>query len=500
MFHGFGLLRRRTLLGVLAGLAVVGLGAVPAAAAPFVYSTTYPPGNSGIPPKIFQFDAPSANREALQPLSPASISLPNAQSGAGAWQAAVSPEGNSLYAVNFGAPGMVWQLNINPSTGKLSPKSPATVTIPADSANAVVLTPDGKSAYVSNGNNTISQFNVSRGTGKLHPKSPASVAAGKGPGAEAVSPDGKSLYVISGAHGGSVLQYNINGKTGKLSRKSPASVAANGAGAEAVSPNGKSLYVISGAHGGSVLQYDINRKTGKLHPKSPAKVAANGAGAEAVSPDGKSLYVTSGSSTVLQFNINQKTGRLSPKSPASVSAPGASTIAVTPDSESAYVIGDGVLQFNINRTTGTLSSKSPASVFAGHYPQAVVVSPDADVSVKVRAPASIRRGSELTYAIKVKNAGPSHAWQVKLTDRLPSGTKFVKLSAPRARCTSPKAGATGATVTCKLGRLRPGKGAKVRIVVKVIAKGTISNLAKVTSVTPDPLSSNNTTTAHTKVK
>ncbi len=133
----------------------------------------------------------------------------------------------------------------------------------------------------------------------------------------------------------------------------------------------------------------------------------------------------------------------------------------------------------------------------------MAVTPDADVSVKVRAPASITRGSELTYAITVKNAGPSRAWSVKLTDRLPRGTKFVKASATRGRCTSPKAGTRRGTVTCKLGRLKRGDSAKIRIVVKVTAKanqGAITDRSNVTSVTPDPLRRNNTATAQTKLR
>ncbi len=86
----------------------------------------------------------------------------------------------------------------------------------------MALTPDGKSAYVTNSDRTISQYNINPTTGKLHPKSPATVAARYGPGAIAVSPGGKSAYVLDG---NAVSQYSINPTTGKLSSKSPAKVA-----------------------------------------------------------------------------------------------------------------------------------------------------------------------------------------------------------------------------------------------------------------------------------
>jgi uncharacterized repeat protein (TIGR01451 family) len=181
-------------------------------------------------------------------------------------------------------------------------------------------------------------------------------------------------------------------------------------------------------------------------------------------------------------------------------------VAVSPDGKSAYVTvsdDDAVLQYNIDPSTGTLHPKSTASVDAGNTPEAIAITPDADVSVKVSAPASVKGGSGLTYTVTVANLGPSSAWQVVLRDYLPYGTQFTKASTAEGHCTGPKSGAHGGTVTCKLGTIRAGKTAgPQRIQVKITAKaaqGVVTDLATVGSVTPDPVEGNNSATVQTKV-
>jgi hypothetical protein len=121
--------------------------------------------------------------------------------------------------------------------GALSPKNPATVATDIR-PGVVVVSPDGKSAYVTGyrpllpctppfcGGHTlppgyVAQFDVGAG-GTLSPKSPPTVAAANFPHAEAVNPDGKSLYVAEDYNPGgtSFLQYDV-GPGGTLSLKSP---------------------------------------------------------------------------------------------------------------------------------------------------------------------------------------------------------------------------------------------------------------------------------------
>jgi anti-anti-sigma factor len=117
-------------------------------------------------------------------------------------------------------------------------------------------------------------------------------------------------------------------------------------------------------------------------------------------------------------------------------------------------------------------------------------------------PSSVTSGSDLTYTIKIANAGPSEAWRVTLTGHLPYATRFQKASATGGRCSGARAGARGATITCHLGTINSGGSRHVRIQVKITVTASqqvIASTAKVKSVTPDPLRSNNTATVHTKI-
>ena len=136
----------------------------------------------------------------------------------------------------------------------------------------------GNSAYVTNiGMDTVSQYTIDPTTGALHPKVPATVPtfALLEPVGIAVSPNGKSAYVVNYPTG-KVSQYTINPTTGALSPKTPATITTDGGpGGIAVSPDGKSAYVTNDT-ANTVSQYTINQTTGALSPKTPATVAAGG--------------------------------------------------------------------------------------------------------------------------------------------------------------------------------------------------------------------------------
>jgi uncharacterized repeat protein (TIGR01451 family) len=273
----------------------------------------------------------------LRPKSPATM-----PTGSGANGVAVSPDGKNAY-VAVASGNTVSQYSIDLATGKLSPKSPPTV--PAGHAPAgIAVSPDGKNLYVVGGgcndkpppcrdnHGTVLQYSIDPATGKLLPKSPATVPTGHTPGAVAVTPDGRSAYVTEALHG-TVLQYSVDPATGKLLPNSPATVP-GGPGAVVVGPDGKSAYVADG--NGTIWQYSINPTTGKLSPKSPGTVAT-GHQVEAIviSPDGKSAYLPSETaSKVWQYSIDPASGKLSPKSPATVAAGlGSAALAVTPDAD-----------------------------------------------------------------------------------------------------------------------------------------------------------------------
>jgi uncharacterized repeat protein (TIGR01451 family) len=467
--------------------------AVPAAAAPFVYVANKGRGKIY---NVSQFDAPVNRGGALTPLAPATVTT-----GPIAEAIAVSPQGNSAYVVSEGSHGSsvneVSQYSIDPITGNLTPKSPATVAT-GKGAYDIAVTPNGKSAYVTNSQaRTVSQYGINLTTGKLTPKSPAKVAVGGIPLLVAVTPDGKFAYVVrlksNTDFRGDVLEYRINHRTGVL-RSRPVATVVTAPGAEgiAIAPDGKSLY-ISNVMPGGVSEFTINPTTGKLTPKSPATVATGpGAHDLAVAPDGKNAYViTVGDDTVSQYRIDARTGALSSR-PASTAATvlHPQSIAIAPDGKSAYVTSENdgkVSQYTVDPTTGKIAPMSPATVATTSGAFGVAVTPYANLSATTSAPAAVKHRS--TLSITVSNAGPSNAWTLALTDHLPSDTRFLKASTTGGRCSGPKVGTAGATVRCRLGKLKVG--AAWRIQIQVTGKtghGILTGKPKLTSVTPHTLS------------
>jgi 6-phosphogluconolactonase len=361
---------RRWLLGaVLAGCLA---WAAPAQAQPFVYVSTSA--------SVFQYDAMAGS---LSPLTPASVPLGGANPFG---MVAVSPDGRSVYVPASDA-NAVFQYDVG-ATGPLTPKSPASVAA-GDMPAGVAVSPDGKSVYVANGfsNNpaTVSQYDVGAG-GVLTPKSPATVTTLPGPAGVAVSPDGKSVYVTNAfSNPGEVSQYSA-GAGGALVSKSPATVPTNvGFGGEpegvAVSPDGRSAYVVNGGFvrgGGSIAQYSVGAD-GALSPKTPAGFQAGSVPVGvAVSPDGRSVYVADRlNNDVLQYSVGAD-GALSPLSPAAVVAgSNPSAVAVSPDGKSVYVSNSGgntVSQYSVG-ADGALTAKNPTTVAAGSFPIGIAVSP-----------------------------------------------------------------------------------------------------------------------------
>ena len=121
--------------------------------------------------------------------------------------------------------------------------------------------------------------------------------------------------------------------------------------------------------------------------------------------------------------------------------------------------------------------------------------PSADLAlIKVASPNPVFFGSNLTYTITVTNRGPNDAASVTITDALPSRVTFVSAGASQGSCTQ-----IAGTVTCDLGTVANGSTATVSVVVIASHQGIVTNRASVTSVTTDPLSSNNTGSAVTAV-
>ncbi len=375
----------RAPLAVLAAIAALALVALPAAArADGVYVV------NDIDNTVSQY---ASSGGLLAPLVPPTVAI-----GAGAYSGlAASADGRFVY-VDYGT--SIAAFSVNATTGALTAGPVFTGSV---GLSNLALSPDGRSLYAGGSDNNLYQFDVDPSTGALTPKTPASVVTAGSPFGVAVTPDGHSVYAVDEVQN-EISQYDVDPTTGVLTPKTPATVAT---GAEplniAIAPDGSSAYVTDPGNfsvgGGVVSQYDIDPTTGALTPKSPATVAA-GTGPVGVvaSPNGKSLYVTDQSaSTVLQYDIDPTTGALTPKTPAAVAAGGGPRgIGVSADGSSVYVAdfdANAVSQYAVDPTAGTLSAQTPPSVAAGQFPNGLVTVPLASAPVVTGvAPAS---GSQL---------------------------------------------------------------------------------------------------------
>jgi DNA-binding beta-propeller fold protein YncE len=182
--------------------------------------------NPSLPGTVAQYSIDPVTG-ALSPKTPAAVAT-----GAGPRFVAVSRDGKSVYVTNESG-NTVSQYNVG-GGGALTPKNPATVAAGTD-PQGLAVSPDSKSIYVINAGGlppvtgTVSQYNVDPLTGALSPKSPATVATGVSPFGVVVSPEGKSVYVTNfnnfvTPNIGSVSQYDV-GAGGALTPKTPATVA-----------------------------------------------------------------------------------------------------------------------------------------------------------------------------------------------------------------------------------------------------------------------------------
>lgn len=226
----------------------------------------------------------------------------------------VAPAAASPFAyVAVTQPSKVAQFNA--ASGALQPLSPSTVSGGA-SANGIIVSPDGRSVYVSDfGNSGVSEFTVGD-SGVLTAKTANPILTGHSPEGLAETPDGRNVYVTNSAK---IYHYDV-GVGGLLSPKTPATVSSGPSGtmAVAVSPDGKSVYVADGLQ--HIYQFDVGAG-GQLVAKNPAFVTAGFNPFDVVvSPDGKSVYTANhGDGTVSEFDVGAG-GVLTPKTTATIAA------------------------------------------------------------------------------------------------------------------------------------------------------------------------------------
>jgi uncharacterized repeat protein (TIGR01451 family) len=113
----------------------------------------------------------------------------------------------------------------------------------------------------------------------------------------------------------------------------------------------------------------------------------------------------------------------------------------------------------------------------------------------------VLQGKSIVYSITIKNAGPSAASNISLSDEVPTGTTLAAITYPSnmMTCLAPGVGQTG-TVRCGITTLTSGASTSLQFTVKAATgKGSVTNTATVVSQSLDPVSGNNTATVTTNL-
>ena len=117
----------------------------------------------------------------------------------------------------------------------------------------------------------------------------------------------------------------------------------------------------------------------------------------------------------------------------------------------------------------------------------------ADLAVAVQAPATETTGATLTYTIQVQNLGPNSAQGVTAQGILPGSVIFGSISSTQGSCNG------SGEFYCDLGSIASGSSATVTVTVTPTVSGTLETTATVSSVSYDPVSTNNQASATTAV-
>jgi uncharacterized repeat protein (TIGR01451 family) len=107
------------------------------------------------------------------------------------------------------------------------------------------------------------------------------------------------------------------------------------------------------------------------------------------------------------------------------------------------------------------------------------ITASADLSLTKTAEANVGLGDTIRYVLTISNSGPSSATDVSLIDSLPAGVSFMSATGGAAQ--------SGVLVTWPSKATVPSGGSTVDTMkVVATAPGTIRNVARVSSPTPDP--------------
>ena len=123
-------------------------------------------------------------------------------------------------------------------------------------------------------------------------------------------------------------------------------------------------------------------------------------------------------------------------------------------------------------------------IYKGPAPTLTITPAQADIAVLKSGPTTILAGSNLVYTLKITNAGPSKAWNVVLSDNLPSGVTFVSASGGGSLSNNV---VRWPVISC----LTNGTATNFILEVTAPQNGVFTNRAYSTADTADPSPANN---------
>lgn len=265
--------------------------------------------------------------------------------GAGPNDVVVSPDGKTAYVANQ-----------NPTPGTVSVIDTATnnvtATIPAGNQPAgITITPDGKTVYVTDyGSGQVTPINTATNTVG------APITVGNNPETIVVSPDGSTAWVANqGSNSVSVIATASNTVTQTIAVGSqPYGVA--------ITPDGSQALV---TNGGSNNVTPVNAKTYAAGAPIPVGSVPQGV---TISPDGTLAYVANfGGTTVTPISLPSDT----PGAAITVGS-GPYQIAFTPDGKTAYTVNTNSNDVTpIDVATGTTGTHIPV----GNAPDGIAITP-----------------------------------------------------------------------------------------------------------------------------
>lgn len=178
--------------------------------------------------------------------------------------------------------------------------------------------------------------------------------------------------------------------------------------------------------------------------------------------------------------------------------PGGDTVTVTFEAivKAVPVPNPALNQASVSYDYTPVEGGIPGSYYVTSNEVPVEVFTAADLAVlKTASPSVAEPGSVLTYTIYVSNGGPSAAENVVLLDSIPAAVTEAQFSIDGGATFFPWTG------SYHLGTLQNGAARTIQIrgTVSPAAVGSIANTAIVSSDTPDPDLSNNTSTVVTPV-